>query len=675
MQKFRVQGPDGQSVVIEAESPEAAKRIAQEQAKPKPNTNPGVSPEAPPDMILNPNTGQYTSRELLANAQDGGRGQAALVGGAHGLTFGGADEALGAANAVIPGAGTAAERYTFGRENARAIDDSARENFPITRGASEVGGGLATALSYGLPAIAGRGMGGAMLAGAGVGAAEGAGYGFLSGEGGAADRVQNALTFGLLGGAAGGAAPVATSLARQGYRAAGDVVGGGIDLAVGKGRQGRANRALASTLERSGMSVDDLGASLTAASRDGQGVFRAADALGQAGQRRMSGIVRSGGDASQEIADFLRSRQIDQPERVAGFVEDAFDARQSAAATKSSLTAQRSATADAAYEAARGNSAPVDIRNALDAIDDRIGGMQGSGVAGDSIDGRLASFRSRLAAQPGPDGVNRELSDFNRVLGVKQDVSDAIGAAVRAGRNNEARELTRLRDALDAALEEASEGYRAANDGFREASRVINAVDEGTQMARPGARAVDTTAQFSNMTPEQQAAARVGYADRALARVESSAGEMTNRARPFTSTKAREEAAAMATDPALFARRIGRENTMHDTMGRALGGSRTADNLEDIADLRSYDTGMLANILTGNWRTAGAQAMQGASDTLTGMTPETRRIIAQALMAKDETAFRKALAQAETSDARKQIADALLRMTAQKSGYAGLAQQ
>ena len=114
--------------------------------------------------------------------------------------------------------------------------------------------------------------------------------------------------------------------------------------------------------------------------------------------------------------------------------------------------------------------------------DDRIGGMQGSRVAGDAIDSKLAGYRARLAAQPGPDGVMRELSDFDRVLGVKQAVQDDIGAAVRAGRNNEARELGKLVKELDAALRAS----RYVSHGKRRLPRrlkVIDAVDEGAMMA------------------------------------------------------------------------------------------------------------------------------------------------------------------------------------------------
>lgn len=279
------------------------------------------------------------------------------------------------------------------------------------------------------------------------------------------------------------------------------------------------------------------------------------------------------------------------------------------------------------------------MRGALGAIDDRIAGMQGSGITGDAIDSKLAGYRARLASQPGgarfagADSV--ELSDFDRVLGVNQALQDDIGAAVRAGRNNEARELGKVVAQLDEALEGASDGYRAANDGFREASRVIDAVGQGADMARPGARAVDTTGAFKAMTPDQQAAARVGYGDKALAKIEAGASPSTNRAKAFTSTKAATEAEAMALDPDLFGRRIARENEMWETFNRGLGGSRTADNLADMQDTSSMATGVLGNLFAGRVLEAGRQAGVAAANNLTGRSEATRALIAQMLLSGD----------------------------------------
>lgn len=638
-------------------------------APPQPNTNPGVSPEAPPEMFLNPQTGQYTSRELLTNTMQPSRAEAAQIGGMQGLSFGGADEIMGGAAAVSGGA----EGYTFGREYTRSAEEAARRDYPWTTTGAEVAGAVTTASTYGLPAWTRLGMTGtpgAMAGGAIVGGGEGFVYGGLSGEGSGRDRIVNALKFAGLGMGAGAASPIVSSLGRAIGRGAADIVGGGVDLLVGKGRQGRADRALAATLGKSGKTPDDIARALMEAAQDGQGVYRAGDALGQAGQRSMSGIVRAGGDASQEVAEFLKQRQLDQPERVAGFVSDAFDGGQTANATRAGLTEARDTAARTNYDAARAGAGAVNLTPTIETIDDllNVNPILGeTALARSDIGARLISLRGRMQAG------GEQLIDFNEVLTLKQELGGQI-ENLRRGNKRVPPQLAAVYGALDEALEASSDGYRVANDSFREASRTIEAVDEGADMIQPSNRAADTTARFSAMTPEQQAAARVGYGNQALARVESSAGEMTNRARPFTSTKLRTEAGTIANDPDTFLRRIDRENVMHETLGRALGGSRTADNLEDIADIAGYDSGPLANLLMGQWRTAAQQGLQRAGGALTGMTPETRRIVSQALMARDETAFRKAIEKAQTAEARKEVVDAILRIGAQRTEYGGLAQ-
>lgn len=345
--------------------------------------------------------------------------------------------------------------------------------------------------------------------------------------------------------------------------------------------------------------------------------------------------------------------------------------QRSAAATAEALTRARGNTANVAYSAARANAGPVDVRGVLGAIDDRIGPMQGSGVTGDGIDAALSGIRKRLAASPpgpamaGADAV--ELSDFSRVLGVKQDLQDTIGKAVRAGENNKARELGKVMAALDEALEASSDGYRTANDEFARASRVIEAVDEGAAMAAPNVRATDSTTRFRAMTPDQQGAARIGYGDRALAKIEANASPTANAAKPFNSTKVRTEAKDIALKPDLFADRITRENTMWETQNRALQGSRTADNLQDIADI-----GPMANVGRAlraaiTLRPGEAMSNLGAAlaPMVTGQSQQTRKLIAEMLMAKDPAkVLAKASAAKKVSETTRGLLETALRRAA-----------
>lgn len=635
---------------------EAAKRLAQ------------MAVQARADQgVADAEKGDAAAAELSKTFQDAitpkvSTAQAVARGFSDMATFGTTDEVAGFINSMIKGT-----PYEQERDRLRKGLKDAEEQHPIATMAGGVVGGIGSSLGVGAALNAGKAttVGARAIEGAKLGAIEGGAYGAGSGEG-VTGRIGGAAKNAGIGGVVGGATPAALEGARRAVRT---VLANPISNISGKANEFLGSEALYKALQRAGMSPEEAQAAVQRAIQDGQDGFTVADAIGTPGQKMLSGIARQPGEAGTKVTQHLQQRQLDQPDRVSGFIQDAFGFRgtpkaatgtdvvpegytfidkpsdvlarpqKSAADLTGSLTRARGTAANEAYDAARSSAAPVDIRGALDAIDNRIGGMQDSGVKGDSIDGLLSGFRSRLASQPGGKAFSGadsvELSDFDRVLGVKQDVQDAIGKASRAGENNKVRELKKLETELDRSLEAASPDYRAANDAYREASRVIDAVDQGASMSRAGARATDTTAQFKAMNADQQGAARIGYGDRALAKVESVTSPSTNRAKAFTSTKAKTEADAMALDPDLFRRRIDRENQMWETFNRALGGSRTADNLADVSDTAARTAGLVTNVLAGRFGAAAQQAGMTVLNALSGQNEATRNYLADILLGQN----------------------------------------
>ena len=645
---FEVQGPDGKTYEVEAPTMEAAA-------------------EAIGSFGAMPKGGSSVNQEGLADFQN--RALTFGANAAQGMSFGLGDEAYGAIAGIksMMGGGEYLPAYRAERDDARADMATISERYPNAATGGYLTGAAIPALTAS-PLATGESMLGTMGRSGLLGMTEGG----LQGAGNADGRgiVGETIKGGLIGLGAGIAAPAvigAATLAKRGLFE-------GLPQMFGRASQTKANRAIADALMRSGKTAPDVDALIAAATRDGQPEFRLMDALGLPGQRAANGLTRAGGAPGDEVADFLATRQSGQPERVGAFVEDAFGVKGTTAAkTQQGLIDARSTAADAAYDAARGNAAPVDIRGALGVIDARTGGMAGSGVTGDGIDAKLLGYRSRLAAQPGPDGVMRELSDFDRVLGVKQAIQDDIGAAVRAGRNNEARELGKLVKELDAALEGSSDMYRTANDGFRSASKVIDAVDEGAMMATRG-RAADNVPRFGAMAAAEQGAARTGYGDRLLAQLETMSAPTANRAKPLLSPKRAMESDAMATDPRLYADRLGRENVMWETQNRALGGSRTADNLADQGAMDGISGEVMkagkaaANLQFGDMVSKVAGAL---GPILKGQNEPTRMLIAQALMSSNAgQVLAPAIAQATKSASVRRILEALLRQPLREGGEA-----
>lgn len=650
MATFEVQGQDGQTYEVQADSLEAAVNAIASVTTPNQggsSTNPGAVSD-------------------LGNRMDAG------FHGLHNGAFlgfgdnvqGGMNAALGA-NPLNPSEyfGGMGNRYVHGRDQYREQLAAKEAQFPAETTAGNIAGAMIPALAT-APLATGKTMLGTIARGTGLGAVEGAamGAGYADGR----NVGESALKGGALGAGLGFVAPAIVGAAGLAKNAIKDPITGGIDALMNRANVGKANRAVGGALKSSGKTQQEISAMLARATAEGQPEFRMMDALGLPGQRQASGVARAGGDAGSEIADFLASRQAGQSERVSDFVDEAFATKGTTAAkTTEALTKARGDAANTAYDAARGNAAPVDVRGALGVIDNRIGGMQGAGIAGDGIDAKLSGYRARLAGSGkglGPGVTGAELSDFDRVLGVKQSIQDDIGAAVRAGRNNEARELGKLASELDRALEASSDAYRAANDGFRASSNVIGAVDAGSMMASSG-RAADNIQAFSVMNPDMQKASRVGYGDWLLQRLEANASPTSNKAKPLIQSQKRAaEAQAMALDPELYTSRLGRENIMWETQNKALGGSRTADNLADQSAIEGLAGGALGAVRNSRGLVdMGVNMISALGPLAKGQNEATRKLIAKALMSGDGSVLAPILRQASTSEAKRRAVEALVR--------------
>lgn len=630
---FEVEAPDAQTALsaigsmgVPSAPPAQPDRLSVAEAGPAPTG------DVPPGFVLNPETGQMVDMSSPHNPYVGsGAGRAAMQGLGQGVSFGGMDEVVSGAYGVT-GPGSFGENRAW----ADAVMDEelrrARGDHPVITGGSEVAGGLATGI------LATSGVGPAATAwgkvgqAAGIGAGSGAVYGGLSTEGGVTDRAKGAALNGLIGAGIGAASVPVEYVLRK--------VGGTVVNAVrgmsGSVKPDLVETALAQALAGSGQSGDEVAAALRASANDGQGgIYALADALGDPGQRALSGASRLGGTARRVVTDTLDARQASQGERIAQSLADALDARATAPAARSAMTGARDATADIAYDAARKGAGPVDVRGAISVIDDRLSPMLGSGVKGDAIDAKLAGYRARLTSQPGgdayPGSTSVDLSDFDRISGLKKLVQDDASAAYAAGRGNEGRELKKLVRELDGALEDASAGYRAANDGFARASREIDQIDAGANASRPSQRASDTVDEYGKLTPEQQAAYRTGYGDKVIGRVEAAA-EGANKARPFTSGKSIDELATMARDPKKLARALDRENIMFETRRKAIGGSQTADNLADQSAIENI---VERGISPTAWiKSAGSWI----SNMSKGQNEATRAALADALLSTGDEA-------------------------------------
>lgn len=159
--------------------------------------------DVPEGMFLNPQTGQYTSRELLRNNARTGPLRAAGMGYMQGYSYSGADE--------LAGAGQSPEDSTFNTEYIRANDEALSQSNPLAYTTGKVAGAVLSPITKLFPAV--KTIKGAAAAG-GVGAAA---EGYMRSDPG--ERVQGAAQDALPGMFFGGAVATLGQGVNKGVRA------------------------------------------------------------------------------------------------------------------------------------------------------------------------------------------------------------------------------------------------------------------------------------------------------------------------------------------------------------------------------------------------------------------------------------------------------------------------
>lgn len=514
------------------------------------------------------------------------------------------------------------EGYNYAKAREDLILDDARKNTGALGTAAEIGGGIGTGLGAaqaGLSFARGLAPGAGLLGRSAASAGDSAAFGALAGAGegnSLGERAGNSLLGGALGAGIGAIAPAGLSLLGQ---AASPIIS---NIRARLNPTGFAQGQVARGIHESGMTPNQLSLDMVQAANEGQGAYTLADAMGNAGQRMLSTVARAPGEGRTAVVSALEGRQAGQGRRVASALSEGFDTPRTSAQTRTAMENARTAAADAEYGAVRNGAANsrVDVVPAINRIDQIIGTGPGQQVhaANDTVEGLIRPFRERLA-RVNPD-------DFEAVQRIRVDMSDAVQGAIGTNRG---RLLRQALNQLDNSLESASPGFRQANQNFAQASRNINAIDEGRAAALRG-RSEDTIPAFQRLAPEGQRAFRSGYADPLIEQAQGGAYG-ANKARPLTSDAFRDEAAAMAPGNAMMQRRLGREMTMFETRNQALGGSRTADNLAD-AQAMGVDPALVTQVLSGNWSGALRSMLAAGQNALTGNTAQVRQAVADILL-------------------------------------------
>jgi hypothetical protein len=558
-----------------------------------------------------------------------------------GLGQGFGDEAIAAATAGVQrltGAGSP-DNYAVNQGILQQELDRERSENKWRAGLSEVAGSLTSAIpaaAAGLTAArfvpqTASGIKGLAMRGAALGAdATVLGSVYGAGSANQGERIFGSEDSSLDGAVGGGMLGLATGIATPLITSG---IGAGAKALRLTSRAQRTKDQLANLLQRSRQTPQQIGGLLDDAAREGQNMYTVGDAMGRTGREELSRLSRTASDTGDDVFRALETRQLDAKRRLGGNFDEAATGRQgyTSSMAERDILASRDALANQQYSAARASAGAVDPSAAIRQADDFLRpGSAGqiipqSGIADDSIESAVRRARSYLT-----DGQSI-LTDFRAASRAKQELDNMISAAQTKGQRPIVVELTKVRNALDDALSDASPDYARARDSFRTASQAADAIDQGRGFVGTS-RSEDTLDAFNSMQPNQQAGARVGYGSRSVENIRkgSPTGDPTLSVR---GVNARPEIDRIL-GPRVN-RQIDREYDMFRTYQRTAGGTMTAQNLaEDSAGVTGLP-GMLRDAagfnlggLLRSGLSAGAAALRGESEPV-------RQMLAKALLSNN----------------------------------------
>jgi hypothetical protein len=540
------------------------------------------------------------------------------------------------------------EAYNYAKAREDLIMNKSRENTGLLGTAAEVlGGGVSGAglANGGVTAARFLAPEAGLLARSAASAADAGALGGFSGamEGnGVSERFNNAVKGLAAGGALGGLTPGALRVAGA---ALSPVVS---NIRARINPEGFAQGQVARGIHESGVSPNQLSLDTVQAANEGQGSYTLADAMGNAGQRLLSTVARAPGEGRTAVVQALDARQGDQGRRLAGAFREAFDAPQTAEQTRQAMASRANSEASINYAPVKAETQPINVSEPVAIANRAISpAADMDAMARGHVSTDLAA-RAGVEAQESVirDPISQALKEARSYLAAPELTSSNVGKAFRAKTNIDqmiskaadnkqgalVAELVPIKDALDRALAKSSNNYASARDAYKLAQSRIDALDLGKVLGSKPVRPEDSIRQFGALDAEAQTAFRRGYADPQISQVQNAAFG-TNKARPFTSDAVKQEFNAFASPGRAdqLQRIIGRENTMFETRNAALGGSKTADNLNDHAAM-GVDPHLIGQVLTGNWHGAVRTALSAGHNALSGNTPAVRREVANILL-------------------------------------------
>jgi len=384
--------------------------------------------------------------------------------------------------------------------------------------------------------------------------------------------------------------------------------------------EGRALDVLRQDLARDKVTVPEARSLLAEAAAEGRPMT-----IGDLGGRNVMGTARAvatgKGEGSAALNTMHEARRLDAPARVMDDLRATLASPEAFAPTLDAIIAKRQALADPLYKAAYSKALKPNV----------------------TIDNALKTPAGQRAAKEAEELAMNEGLSFNpqSVHGVdlmKRAMDDMVESAFKAGRNNEARIVSNVRNKMVAAADMQVPEYRAARKVFSTAKGLEDAIDSGASFLKPSMKAEEAITAIKRMTPAEREVARLGMARQMQSMFDDTSRSLSKINLLLNSGRMRKIGEELFPSGAMyeqFRARLTREAGMLRRGQQVTGGSPTANKLADREELSGIGE-VLTEAAKGKFGRAAMSAVSGLYDKVgRGITAKTSDALGEMFASTD----------------------------------------
>jgi len=329
-------------------------------------------------------------------------------------------------------------------------------------------------------------------------------------------------------------------------------------------------------------------------------------------QTEAGGLASKGGPPTQILKSAMEARAAGKDTRIADTVAQTVGPRPDLSATRQGIEDSASAAAKPYYDAARASPKDADATPVVSYIDNEMASAKG-GVA------KTLQMARNLVTKPSAlPGVTVPEDSAQGLLGARQALDDFIkrgGDADTTAGQNALRQASIVRGKIDQIVK-SDPNIAAGDAAYSTKISERGALDEGTDLFKPGTRIEDVQRSVADKTPEQITAMQKGALAALHDRLDGVSGDWGAVRQMFVKSDAnRQKLDALFPGAKDLFDKIEAEAAMRQTETQVAQGSQTAERraVQEKYGLKGDNsTAGVLSALTGGAPFGGPGALAGA---------------------------------------------------------------